>query len=142
MRFTETDGSHIWLRLLMAYDGGRALSQMFQYSGGDTIDINLITGECARNKGEWPSRARINGRYAMISRIDNDQNSGQGESDEVLYWDQSQIIQRPEFPWQVIQLGNCGSPIETEKGWLLLTHGVGPMRQCHIGLLYRSRVRA
>ena len=55
------------------------------------------------------------------------------ESDDVLNWDEAQIIQRPQFAWQVIQIGNCGSPIETEKGWLLLTHGVGPMRQYCIG---------
>ena len=132
VRFTETDGSHIYYGTFTAYDGGRAFPQMFQYSGGDTIEINLITGECARNKGMALFPRRIHGRFAMISRIDNE-NLYYMESDDVLYWDQAQIIQRPEFPWQVIQLGNCGSPIETEKGWLLLTHGVGPMRQYCIG---------
>ena len=105
---------------------------MFQYSGGDTIDINLITGECARNKGMALFPRRINGRFAMISRIDNE-NLYYMESDDVLCWDQARVIQRPQFPWQVIQLGNCGSPIETEQGWLLMTHGVGPMRQYCIG---------
>ena len=75
---------------------------------------------------------RISDRFAMISRIDNE-NLFYMESDDILYWDEAQVIQRPQFAWQVIQIGNCGSPIETEKGWLLLTHGVGPMRQYCIG---------
>ena len=132
VRFTEADGSHIYYGTFTAYDGGRAFPQMFQYAGGDTIDINLITGECAKNKGMALFPRRIHDRFAMISRIDNE-NLYYMESDDVLNWDQAQLIQRPQFPWQVIQLGNCGSPIETEKGWLLMTHGVGPMRQYCIG---------
>jgi predicted GH43/DUF377 family glycosyl hydrolase len=132
VRFTEADGSHIYYGTFTAYDGGRAFPQMFQYAGGDTIDINLITGECARNKGMALFPRRIHDRFAMISRIDNE-NLYYMESDDVLYWDQARVIQKPQFPWQVIQLGNCGSPIETERGWLLLTHGVGPMRQYCIG---------
>ncbi len=132
VRFAETDGSHTYYGTFTAYDGGRAFPQMFQYSGGDTIEINLIAGECARNKGMALFPRRINGRFAMISRIDNE-NLYYMESDDVLYWEQAQVIQKPQFPWQVIQLGNCGSPIETEKGWLLMTHGVGPMRQYSIG---------
>jgi predicted GH43/DUF377 family glycosyl hydrolase len=132
VRFTDTDGSDTYYGTFTAYDGGRAFPQMFQYSGGDTIDINLITGECARNKGMALFPRRVHGRFAMISRIDNE-NLYYMESDEVLHWDHAQVIQTPQFPWQVIQLGNCGSPIETEKGWLLMTHGVGPMRQYCIG---------
>jgi predicted GH43/DUF377 family glycosyl hydrolase len=132
VRFTEADGSYIYYGTFTAYDGGRAFPQMFRYAGGDTIDINLITGECAKNKGMALFPRRIHDRFAMISRIDNE-NLYYMESDDVLYWEQAQVIQKPQFPWQVIQLGNCGSPIETEKGWLLLTHGVGPMRQYCIG---------
>ena len=75
---------------------------------------------------------RIHDRFAMISRIDNE-SLYYMESDDVLCWDQARLIQQPQFAWQVIQLGNCGSPIETEKGWLLMTHGVGPMRRYCIG---------
>jgi predicted GH43/DUF377 family glycosyl hydrolase len=132
VRFADTDGSHIYYGTFTAYDGGRAFPQLFQYAGGDTIDINLITGECAKNKGMALFPRRVHDRFAMISRIDNE-NLYYMESDDVLCWDEAQIIQKPQFPWQVIQLGNCGSPIETEKGWLLMTHGVGPMRQYCIG---------
>jgi predicted GH43/DUF377 family glycosyl hydrolase len=132
VRFTETDGSHAYYGTFTAYDGGRAFPQMFQYSGGSTIDVSLITGECAKNKGMALFPRRINDRFAMISRLDSE-NIYYMESDDVLNWEQAQIIQRPKYPWQAIQLGNCGSPIETESGWLLMTHGVGPMRQYCIG---------
>jgi predicted GH43/DUF377 family glycosyl hydrolase len=132
VRFTDADGSHTYFGTFTAYDGGRAFPQMFQYLGGDTIDINLITGECAKNKGMALFPRRIHDRFAMISRIDNE-NLYYMESDDVLRWEEARLIQKPQFPWQVIQLGNCGSPIETEKGWLLMTHGVGPMRQYCIG---------
>jgi predicted GH43/DUF377 family glycosyl hydrolase len=132
VRFTEADGSHIYYGTFTAYDGGRAFPQLFQYAGGDTIDISLITGECAKNKGMALFPRRIQDRFAMISRIDNE-NLYYMESDDVLQWDRARLIQRPQYPWQVIQLGNCGSPIETEKGWLLMTHGVGPMRRYCIG---------
>jgi predicted GH43/DUF377 family glycosyl hydrolase len=138
VRFTESDGSHIYYGTFTAYDGGRAFPQMFQYAGGDTIDVNLITGECAKNKGMALFPRRIRDRFAMISRIDNE-NLYYMESDDVLNWEDAQIIQRPQYPWQVIQLGNCGSPIETEKGWLLMTHGVGPMRQYCIGATLLDR---
>ena len=67
-----------------------------------------------------------------FARLDNE-NLFYMESDDVLDWDRAQLLQTPTFPWQVIQIGNCGSPLETEAGWLLLTHGVGPMRQYCIG---------
>jgi predicted GH43/DUF377 family glycosyl hydrolase len=138
VRFTESDGSHIYYGTFTAYDGGRAFPQMFQYSGGDTIDVNLITGECAKNKGMALFPRRIRDQFAMISRIDNE-SLYYMESEDVLNWEQAQVIQRPQYPWQVIQLGNCGSPIETEKGWLLMTHGVGPMRQYCIGATLLDR---
>jgi predicted GH43/DUF377 family glycosyl hydrolase len=130
--FAEDDGRHTYYGTFTAFDGGRAFPKMFSYAGGDTIDIDLITGECAKNKGMALFPRRIRGRYAMISRIDNE-NLYYMESDDVLYWEKALLIQQPQFAWQVIQIGNCGSPIETEKGWLLLTHGVGPMRQYCIG---------
>ena len=74
----------------------------------------------------------------MISRIDNE-NLYYMESDDVGVWDEARLLQVPEFPWQVVQIGNCGSPIETEAGWLLMTHGVGPMRQYCIGATLLDR---
>ena len=68
----------------------------------------------------------------MISRLDNE-NLYYMESTAVGNWEEATLLQAPEYPWQVVQIGNCGSPLETEAGWLLLTHGVGPMRQYCIG---------
>jgi predicted GH43/DUF377 family glycosyl hydrolase len=68
----------------------------------------------------------------MVARLDNE-NLYYMQSDNVLIWDSARLLQRPKYPWEVIQIGNCGSPLETEAGWLLLTHGVGPMRQYCIG---------
>ncbi len=74
----------------------------------------------------------------MISRLDNE-NLYYMESDDVRVWDQAQLLQAPRFPWEIIQIGNCGSPLETEEGWLLMTHGVGPMRQYCIGATLLDR---
>jgi predicted GH43/DUF377 family glycosyl hydrolase len=75
---------------------------------------------------------KIGGKYAMVARLDNE-NLYYMESNDVLAWDEAQMLQRPKFPWEIIQIGNCGSPLETDAGWLLVTHGVGPMRQYCIG---------
>jgi predicted GH43/DUF377 family glycosyl hydrolase len=80
----------------------------------------------------------IRGRYAMIARLDNE-SLYYMESDDVLVWDQATLLRGPTFPWEVIQIGNCGSPIETDAGWLLLTHGVGPMRKYCIGAILLDR---
>ena len=76
----------------------------------------------------------IGDRYAMIARLDNE-NLYYMESEEVRVWDEARMLCGPRFPWEVIQIGNCGPPLETQAGWLLLTHGVGPMRQYCIGAI-------
>jgi predicted GH43/DUF377 family glycosyl hydrolase len=138
VRFTDLDGALVYYGTFTAYDGGRVFPQLLEYRGGDTIDVSLITGDCAKNKGMALFPRRVRGKYAMISRIDNE-NLYYMESDDVLAWDQAQLVQVPKFAWQVIQIGNCGSPIETEMGWLLMTHGVGPMRQYCIGATLLDR---
>jgi predicted GH43/DUF377 family glycosyl hydrolase len=77
---------------------------------------------------------KIGGRYAMLSRQDGENNHIMF-SDNIHFWQTSQIIQEPEYPWEFIQIGNCGSPLETNEGWIVLTHGVGPMRQYCIGAM-------
>jgi len=134
VRFSEDDGSQIIYGTFTAFSGERVFPQLMEFRGKSTIEISLITGECARNKGMALFPRRIRGKYAMISRIDNE-NLFYMESDDILFWDQARAIQAPKFPWQVMLIGNCGSPIETDKGWLLLTHGVGPMRQYCIGAM-------
>lgn len=136
--FTDDDGRRTYYGTFTAYNGVRVFPQLLEYGGGSTIEVRLLTGESAQNKGMALFPRRLGGRYAMISRIDNE-NLYYMESDDVLVWDEARLLQVPEFPWQVVQIGNCGSPLETEAGWLLITHGVGPMRQYSIGATLLDR---
>jgi predicted GH43/DUF377 family glycosyl hydrolase len=136
--FTEDDGRRIYYGTFTAYNGVRVFPQLLRYSGGNRIDVRLLTGACARNKGMALFPRRINGQFAMISRIDNE-NLYYMQSDDVDVWEEARLLQTPEFPWQIVLIGNCGSPLETEAGWLLLTHGVGPMRQYCIGATLLDR---
>jgi predicted GH43/DUF377 family glycosyl hydrolase len=138
VRFTEDDGTPIDYGTFTAFNGERIFPQLMEFRGENTIEISLITGESARNKGMALFPRRVHGNYAMISRIDNE-NLYFMESDDIRYWDRAREIQAPKYPWQIVQIGNCGSPIETEAGWLLLTHGVGPMRQYWIGAMLLDR---
>jgi predicted GH43/DUF377 family glycosyl hydrolase len=138
VRFTDDDGARTYYGTFTAYNGVRVFPQLLEYRGEDTISVRLLTGECARNKGMALFPRRIGGRYAMISRIDNE-NLYYMESDDVGMWEEARLLQVPEYSWQVVQIGNCGSPLETEAGWLLLTHGVGPMRQYCIGVTLLER---
>ena len=81
---------------------------------------------------------KIGGRYAMLSRQDNE-NIYLMFSDNVHFWNERSVLLKPAFPWELVQLGNCGSPIETDAGWLVLSHGVGPMRQYCIGAFLLDR---
>src|SRR5262249_16451420 len=94
----------------------------------------MLTGHCATNKGMALFPRKIRGRFGMVARLDNE-NLHYMESDQVCVWNEARLLLAPKYPWEVIQIGNCGSPIETEAGWLLLTHGVGPMRQYCIGAI-------
>ena len=93
-----------------------------------------MIGPAATNKGLALFPRRIGGRFVALSRHDRETNAV-AFSDSLLHWDDAVTIQTPDRPWEVIQLGNCGSPIETDDGWLVLTHGVGPMRTYSIGAL-------
>jgi predicted GH43/DUF377 family glycosyl hydrolase len=91
-----------------------------------------LRGAAARNKGMALFPRKIDGKYAMIARQDNE-NLYLIYSDDLYTWDGGQAVLKPEFPWEFVQIGNCGSPIELDEGWLLLTHGVGPVRKYSIG---------
>jgi predicted GH43/DUF377 family glycosyl hydrolase len=130
--FTGDDGSSHYFGTYTAYDGSRTFPQLLEHHAGQGIESHLLTGSCAKNKGMALFPRKIRGKYAMVARLDNE-NLYYMESDDVRAWDRARLLQTPRFPWQVIQIGNCGSPLDTEAGWLLLTHGVGPMRQYCIG---------
>ena len=94
--------------------------------------MSPLHGAAARNKGMALFPRRIDGKYAMIARQDNE-NLYLIYSDDLYTWEGGQAILKPQFPWEFVQIGNCGSPIELDEGWLLLTHGVGPVRKYSIG---------
>jgi predicted GH43/DUF377 family glycosyl hydrolase len=132
VRFAAEDGSYEYFGTYTAYDGSRVFPQLLRYRPNASIKICMLTGSSAKNKGMALFPRKIRGKYAMVARLDNE-NLYYMESDNVLTWNSAQLLQKPRFAWEVIQIGNCGSPLETDVGWLLLTHGVGPMRQYCIG---------
>jgi predicted GH43/DUF377 family glycosyl hydrolase len=93
-----------------------------------------LNGKAVQNKGMALFPRKIRGKYVMLSRLDGENNHIMF-SDHLHFWQESKIIQEPTMPWEFVQIGNCGSPIETSEGWLVLTHGVGPMRQYSIGAI-------
>jgi predicted GH43/DUF377 family glycosyl hydrolase len=94
--------------------------------------MSPLSGAAAKNKGMALFPRRIGGQYAMIGRQDNE-NLYLIYSDDLYHWNDGLPLLKPRFPWEFVQIGNCGSPIELDEGWLLLTHGVGPVRRYSIG---------
>ena len=117
-----------------AYNDHAILPQLIETK--DFIKFNILTlnGNAIKNKGMALFPRKIGDRYAMLSRQDGENNHIMF-SDNIHFWQESQIIQEPKHPWEFIQIGNCGSPLETDEGWIVLTHGVGPMRQYCIGAM-------
>ena len=117
-----------------AYNGFKILPQLIETK--DFINFKIITlnGKAVQNKGMALFPRKINGQYIMLSRQDGENNHIMF-SDNIHFWQESEIIQEPTRPWEFVQIGNCGSPLETNEGWIVLTHGVGPMRQYCIGAL-------
>ena len=115
-----------------AYNGHDILPQLLETT--DFLHFNILTlnGDAVQNKGMALFPRRIGGRYAMLSRQDNE-NLFIMFSDSPHHWTDPRIILRPSETWEAVKIGNCGSPIETKEGWLVLTHGVGPMRKYCIG---------
>jgi predicted GH43/DUF377 family glycosyl hydrolase len=115
-----------------AYNGREIRSELIDTADFRSFRMTKLRGSAARNKGMAMFPRRINGRYAMIGRQDNE-NIYLLYSDDPHVWEDGQVIVQPKFPWEFVQMGNCGSPIELDEGWLLLTHGVGPVRKYAIG---------
>jgi predicted GH43/DUF377 family glycosyl hydrolase len=136
--FHEEDGSVIYYATCSAYDGHIVLSQLIETRDFLNFRVSTLSGSEIHNKGMALFPRKIDGRYAMISRQDGE-NIFIMFSDSVYFWREKRILLRPTEPWEFIQLGNCGSPIETEAGWLLLTHGVGTMRRYVIGAALLDR---
>jgi len=134
VKFTNDDGSVTYYATYTAFDGFRILPQLIETSDFVSFRIATVNGRCAHNKGIALFPRKIDGLYAALSRQDNENNYLM-MSDDVRFWTKADKIQEPERPWELMQLGNCGSPIETEAGWLVITHGVGPLRRYSLGAI-------
>lgn len=134
VRFVEDDDSVIYYATYTAYNGRAILPQLLETT--DFLHFRALTlnGSAVQNKGMALFPRRIDGHYAMISRQD-DENLFLMFSDNPHFWSDPKLLRRPGQPWEMVKIGNCGSPIETEAGWLVITHGVGPMRKYCIGAM-------
>ena len=132
VRFVGEKGKVTYYATYTAYDGRTIFPQLLETDDFLRFKVATLNGPEVQNKGMALFPRLINGRYAMISRQDGE-NIYIMSSDNLHFWYSKQLLLRPTYPWEFVQLGNCGSPIETEAGWLLLTHGVGPMRKYAIG---------
>ncbi len=130
--FTRENGTQVYYATYTAYDGKMILPQFLMTNDFLRFKFITLNGPAVENKGMALFPRKVNGLYAMLGRQDAE-NIYVMFSDHLHFWDSMQLILEPRFPWEFIQLGNCGSPIETEAGWLVISHGVGPMRKYCIG---------
>ncbi|NLF29582.1 MAG: glycosidase [Planctomycetes bacterium] len=134
VRFVEEDGAIRYYGTYTAYDGQRIYPMLLETADFHTFHIATLWGRYSRNKGMALFPRKVDGSYMMLSRHD-------GENNYVLIshnpyvWNAATKLQSPREPWELVQLGNCGSPLETEAGWLVITHGVGPMRRYCLGAI-------
>jgi len=132
VRFTKDDGAYTYYATYTAYDGKITLPQLLETQDFLHFKFSTLNGPAVQNKGMALFPRKIDGKYAMLSRQD-DENILFMTSEHVHFWQTPELLLRPAFPWEFIKIGNCGSPIETEAGWLVLSHGVGAMRKYCLG---------
>jgi predicted GH43/DUF377 family glycosyl hydrolase len=132
VKFTNEDGSSVYIATYTAYDGLTIRPQLIKTKDFCHFNMSALHGKTAINKNLALFPRKINGHYVMLSRVDGENNYIMF-SEDLHYWENAELIQEPEYSWELIQIGNAGSPIETSAGWLVITHGVGPMRKYSLG---------
>jgi len=132
VQFQKDDGRSRYYATYSAYDGKVTLPQLLETDDFLRFRVSTLNGPEVKNKGLALFPRKINDQYVMLSRQDGE-NIYLMYSDMLHFWYTKQLLMKPTFPWEFVQLGNCGSPIETDKGWLVLSHGVGPMRKYSMG---------
>ncbi|HEX8419346.1 MAG TPA: glycoside hydrolase family 130 protein [Sphingomonas sp.] len=132
VHFRHDDGSEEWIGTYTAYNGSQIQSELLRTKDFRAFDLVPMTGPAARNKGMALFPRKVGGQYMMIGRSDGE-NLFLLKSDKLEHWEDGEKILTPTYPWELVQIGNCGPPIELDQGWLLLTHGVGAMRKYSIG---------
>jgi predicted GH43/DUF377 family glycosyl hydrolase len=134
VRFSEDDGTVRYFGTYTAFDGQNIAQHLLETTDFRSFDVSPMAGAAALGKGLALFPRMVGGRYVALSRSDRETNAI-AFSDDLRRWETSEVLQVPERSWEILQLGNCGSPIETPHGWLVLTHGVGPMRTYSMGAL-------
>ncbi len=132
VRFQQENGDFTYYATYTAYDGKITLPQLLETPDFTHFKFSTLNGPAVQNKGMALFPRKINGQYAMLSRQD-DENILLMRSDHIHFWQAPAVLLAPAQPWEIIKIGNCGSPIETEAGWLVLSHGVGAMRKYCLG---------
>ncbi len=128
VRFVEDNGEVVYYATYTAYDGITILPKLLRTKDFYHFKVMPIHGKLAQNKGMALFPRKVNGKFAMLCRTDG-VNNYISFSENINVWQEATLLQAPEYPWELIQTGNCGSPIETTEGWLVITHGVGPVRE-------------
>jgi predicted GH43/DUF377 family glycosyl hydrolase len=134
VQFFDHGNDFTYYATYTAYNGFTILPQLIETKDFVKFKVITLNGKAVQNKGMALFPRKIGGRYAMLSRQDGENNHIMF-SDNIHFWQESEIIQEPKYPWEFIQIGNCGSPLETDRGWIVLTHGVGPMRRYCMGAM-------
>ena len=132
VRFVHDDGRVVYYATYTAFNGFQILPQLIETSDFRSFRIATLSGECAQNKGIALFPRKLGGEFVALGRHDNVNNFLMTSTD-VRIWRETELIQEPSRPWELMQLGNCGSPLETEAGWLVITHGVGAFRRYALG---------
>lgn len=132
--FTDEDGRRSYMATYTAFDGTDITQQMFRTTDFVNFDVFPVSGNAARGKGLALFPRKVEGSFVAMTRNDHESNFI-SVSDQIEHWETSHPVQVPARPWELIQLGNCGSPIETEAGWLVITHAVGPFRTYYLSAL-------
>lgn len=134
VRFIDDNGVITYYATYTAYNGHEILPQIIETKDFNNLKMITLNGHFSKNKGMALFPRKIDGKYMMISRVDGE-SLYLMSSDNIHFWQNAELLKSPENDWEFVQIGNCGSPIETDKGWILLTHGVGPMREYSIGII-------
>lgn len=134
VQFFDEDGSKMYYATYTAYSGNKFMPQLLKTPNFINFESMTLNGAAVQNKGMALFPRKIGGLFMMISRQDNESLYIM-TSDNINFWGKAELLYKPSKPWEMVQIGNCGSPIETPEGWILLTHGVGAMRQYCIGAI-------
>lgn len=133
VKFVNDDGEIKYYATYTAYDGKTIMPKLLETTDFYDFKVRPVYGSGAKNKNLALFPRKINGKYVMMSRIDG-WNNYIMYSDKINIWTDPILLQSPKYHWEFVQIGNCGSPIETERGWLVVTHGVGVMRKYCLGV--------